>query len=75
MDFFIIFLRRPILDPKFPLIVELGGITKKPSKVISSNGMKKLLKKGYQGVITQLCSLDVQISNPPIPKGSIFTRE
>jgi hypothetical protein len=29
--------------------------------------MKKLLKKGYQGVIVQLCSLDVQTSKPSIP--------
>jgi hypothetical protein len=34
--------------------------------VISSNGMKKLLKKGHQGVISQLCSLDVQTSKPSI---------
>ena len=39
---------------------ELNGITWKPSKVISSNGMTKLLKKGHQGVVAQLCSLDVQ---------------
>ena len=45
---------------------ELRGITGKPSKVISSNGMKKLLKKGDQGVIAQLCSLDVQTSNSSI---------
>jgi hypothetical protein len=31
--------------------IELIGITGKPDKVISSNGMKKLLKKGNQGVI------------------------
>jgi hypothetical protein len=47
--------------------IELTGITRKPSKVISSNGMTKLLKKGNQGVIAQLCSLDVQTSNPYIP--------
>jgi hypothetical protein len=47
--------------------IELRGITGKPSKVISSNGMKKLLKKGHQGVIAQLCSLDVQTSKPSIP--------
>jgi hypothetical protein len=47
--------------------IELRGITGKPSKVISSNGMKKLLKKGHQGVIVQLCSLDVQTSKPSIP--------
>jgi hypothetical protein len=47
--------------------IELGGITGKPDKVISSNGMKKLLKKGHQGVIAQLYSLDVQTSKPYIP--------
>jgi hypothetical protein len=36
--------------------------------VIISNGMKKLLKKGHQGVIAQLCSLDVQTSKPSIPQ-------
>ena len=40
--------------------IELRGITRKLGKVIISNGMKKLLKKGHQGVIAQLCSLDVQ---------------
>jgi hypothetical protein len=29
--------------------------------------MTKLLKKGHQGVISQLCSLDVQTSKPSIP--------
>jgi hypothetical protein len=48
--------------------IELRGITGKPDKVISSNGMKKLLKKGSQGVIAQLCSLDVQTSKPSIPQ-------
>jgi hypothetical protein len=47
--------------------IELRGITGKPSKVISSNGMKKLLKKGHQGLIAQLCSLEVQTSKPSIP--------
>jgi hypothetical protein len=47
--------------------IELKGITRKLSKVISSNGMKKLLKKEHQGVIAQLCSLDVQTSDPSIP--------
>jgi hypothetical protein len=37
--------------------IELRGITGKSSKVISSNGMTKLLKKGHQGIIAQLCSL------------------
>jgi hypothetical protein len=40
--------------------IELRGITGKPGKVISSNGMTKILKKGHQGVIAQLCSLNVQ---------------
>jgi hypothetical protein len=47
--------------------IELRGITGKPNKVIISNGMKKLLKMGHQGVIVQLCSLDVQTSKPSIP--------
>jgi hypothetical protein len=47
--------------------IALRGITGKHSKVISSNGMKKLLKKGNHGVIVQLCSLDVQTSKPSIP--------
>jgi hypothetical protein len=29
--------------------------------------MTKLLKKGYQGVIAQLCSIYVQTSKPSIP--------
>jgi hypothetical protein len=49
--------------------IELRGITGKPSKVISSNGMPKLLKKGHHGVIVQLCSLDVQTSKPSIDPG------
>jgi hypothetical protein len=48
--------------------IELRGITGKPGKVISSNDMTKLLKKGHQGVIAQLCSLDVQTSKPSIPQ-------
>jgi hypothetical protein len=36
--------------------------------MISSNGMTKLLKKGCQGVIVELCSLDVQTSNLSIPQ-------
>jgi hypothetical protein len=48
--------------------IELRGIQGKPSKVIISNIIKKLLKKGHHGVIAQLCSLDVQtsISSAPI---------
>ena len=48
--------------------IELRCITTKPGKVISSNGMKKLLKKEHQCVIAQLCSLDVQTSKPSIPQ-------
>ena len=33
--------------------IELRGITWKPGKVISSNNMTKLLKKGHQGIIAQ----------------------
>ena len=45
---------------------ELRGIARKPSKVIISNGMIKLLKKEHYGVISQLRLLDVQTSNPSI---------
>jgi hypothetical protein len=47
--------------------IELRGITGKPGKVISSNDMTKLLKKGHQGIIAQLFSLDVQTSKTSIP--------
>jgi hypothetical protein len=47
--------------------IELRGIIGKPSKVIRSYGMKKLLKKGHQGVISQLFSLDVQTCNLSMP--------
>ena len=39
--------------------VELMGIARKSGKIISSNGMKNLLKKEQRGVISQLCSLEV----------------
>jgi len=42
--------------------IEIRGIQGKPHKVISSNIMMKILKKGYQGVFSQLCLLDVQTS-------------
>jgi hypothetical protein len=42
--------------------IELRGIQGKLSKVITSNNMTKLLKKGHHGVIAQLCSLDIQPS-------------
>jgi hypothetical protein len=47
--------------------IELRGIPRKPGKVISSNGMTKLLKNGHQGVIAQLYSLDIQTSKPFVP--------
>jgi hypothetical protein len=34
--------------------IELRGITGKPGKVISSNNMKKLLKKGHRGIRLQM---------------------
>jgi hypothetical protein len=46
---------------------DLRGITWEPSKVLSSNGMKKLLKNGNLVVIVQLHSLDVQTSKSYIP--------
>jgi hypothetical protein len=48
--------------------IELRGITGKLGKVISSNSMTKLLKKGHREIIAQLCSLDVQTSKPSIPQ-------
>jgi hypothetical protein len=42
--------------------IELRGIQGKPSKVISSNSVTKLLKKGHHSVISQLFSIDVQTS-------------
>jgi hypothetical protein len=47
--------------------IELGGIQGKPSKVISSNNMTKLIKKGHHGLLAKLCSLGVQTSRPSIP--------
>jgi hypothetical protein len=40
--------------------IEFRGIQDNPSKVISSNNMTKLIKKGHHGVISQLRSIDVQ---------------
>ena len=42
--------------------IEFRGIKWTPSKVISSNSMIKLPKKGHQGVVAQLCTLNVQTS-------------
>lgn len=41
---------------------ELRGIEGKPYKIISSQGMTKILRKKQRGVVVQLCSLDVQTS-------------
>ena len=46
--------------------IELRGIAGKLGKIISSNGMTKLLKKEQRGVIAQLCSLDVSTSKSSI---------
>jgi hypothetical protein len=48
--------------------IELRDIQGKLSMVICSDSMTKLLKKGHQGVIVQLCSLDVKtpISSTPV---------
>jgi hypothetical protein len=48
--------------------IELRGITWKLGKVIISNDMTKLLKKRHQGIIAQLCSIDVQTSKPSTPQ-------
>jgi hypothetical protein len=40
--------------------IEFRGIQDNPSKVISSNNMTKVLKKGHHGVIAQLRSIYVQ---------------
>ena len=45
---------------------ELRGITGKPSKVIISHSMSKLLQKAHQGVIAQLCSVEVHTSQSAI---------
>jgi hypothetical protein len=42
--------------------IKLEGIQGKPSKVIISNNMTIYKKKGHNGVIAQLCSLDVLTS-------------
>ena len=40
--------------------IEFIGIQGKPIRVISSNSVKKLIKKGHQSVVTKLFSLCVQ---------------
>jgi hypothetical protein len=62
--------------------IELRGITGKPDKVIRSNGMKKLLKKGHQGATR---TLDGTVAPPgpsqtsarraqalPTPSGALY---
>ena len=46
--------------------IELRGITGKPGNIISSNGMKNFLKREQRGIISQLCSLEVQTSKSSI---------
>ena len=46
--------------------VELQGIARKLGNIISSNVMKNLLKKDQQGLIAQLCSLEVPTSKSSI---------
>ena len=46
--------------------VELRGITGKQGMIISFNGMNKLLKKEQQGIISQLCSLEIPTSKSSI---------
>ena len=45
---------------------KLRGIAGKLKKILSSNGVTKLLKKEQLGVIAQLCSLDVSTSKSSI---------
>jgi len=44
--------------------IELWGIQGKPSKAIINNSIKKILKKGQHGVISQLFSLHIETSIP-----------
>ena len=46
--------------------VELRGIAGKLGKIISSNGMTKILKKEQRSIIAQLYSLDVSTSESSI---------
>jgi hypothetical protein len=47
--------------------IELRGIQGKPYKVISSNNVTKLLKRGHHGLIVHLISIDVQTSISSAP--------
>ena len=40
-------------------VVELRGLKEKFSQLVSSHQMPKLLKKGADGFVAQLCSLEV----------------
>eukprot|EP00253_Pinus_taeda_P020026 PITA_20026 len=59
-----------LIDSEVIVLIDLGSthnfIHWKPGKIISSNGMTKLLKKEQRGVIAQLCSLDVSTSKSSI---------
>ena len=45
------------------MVVELRGLKEKSPQVVSSHQMQKLLKKGADGFVAQLCSLEVSQSN------------
>ncbi len=44
-------------------VVELRGLKAKSSQMVSSHQMQKFLKKGVDGFVAQLCSLEVSQSN------------
>ena len=44
-------------------VVKLRGLKEKSPQMISSHQMQKLLKKGADGFVAQLCSLEVSQSN------------
>ena len=50
--------------------VALRGTLGKKRKIISSNGMKNILKKEERGVIAQLCSLEFQTLKPSLRENS-----
>jgi hypothetical protein len=54
-NFLELFMKFSLDGKEFELRVNTG----KPSKLISSHGMTKLLKKGHHGVIAQLCLVEV----------------
>ena len=44
-------------------VVELRGLKEKSPQMVSSHQMQKLLKKDADGLVAQLCSLEVSQSN------------